>query len=158
VIVVPDAGPLIYLASAGQLDLLGRLFDDVVVPEIVFREVTVAGVGLAGASEVIAATWLRIVQADPDPSLLDLIDRGEAAAIPLAERLGATLLVDDSAARMIAMERGLQVLGTLGVLLRGKREGHVDAVGPIIVRMRSLGMYVGVDLWRQVLRLADESE
>jgi predicted nucleic acid-binding protein len=41
-IVVPDAGPLIYLAGAGHLDLLRRLYDEVVVPRIVFDEVTVA--------------------------------------------------------------------------------------------------------------------
>lgn len=49
-IVVPDAGPLIYLAGAGQLDLLRRLFTRVVVPRVVHDEVVVAGAGLLGAA------------------------------------------------------------------------------------------------------------
>jgi predicted nucleic acid-binding protein len=44
-IVVPDAGPLIYLAGAGQLELLRRLYVKVVVPRVVYEEVTIAGEG-----------------------------------------------------------------------------------------------------------------
>jgi len=51
VIVVPDAGPLIYLAGAGKLDLLARLYDRVVVPLVVYEEIVVAGAGLVGAAE-----------------------------------------------------------------------------------------------------------
>ena len=89
-IVVPDAGPLIYLGGAGQLELLRLLYVEVVVPRIVVEEVVVAGAGLTGAEEVACATWLRIEDADPDPDLLLVLDRGEAAAIPLAGRLHAT--------------------------------------------------------------------
>lgn len=38
-IVAPDAGPLIYLAGAGQLELLRQLYHRVVVPRVVFDEV-----------------------------------------------------------------------------------------------------------------------
>ena len=55
-IVVPDAGPLIYLGGAGQLHLLQRLFERVVVPRLVHDEVVVAGAGLIGASEVLPST------------------------------------------------------------------------------------------------------
>ena len=95
-IVVPDAGPIICLAGAGQLDVLDKLFAEVVVPRVVFDEVVVAGAGLTGADEAQAATWLKVVDAGADPTLLDRLGRGEAAAIPLAERLNATLLVDDA--------------------------------------------------------------
>jgi predicted nucleic acid-binding protein len=37
VIVVPDAGPLIYLGGAGQLELLRLLYAEVVVPRIVLE-------------------------------------------------------------------------------------------------------------------------
>lgn len=55
-IVVPDAGPLIYLAGAGHLDLLPQLYDRVVVPGVVFDEIVVAGTGLTGSREVAAAS------------------------------------------------------------------------------------------------------
>jgi predicted nucleic acid-binding protein len=76
----------------------------------------------------------------------------------LAERLNATLLVDDAVARSVAVNRGLPVIGTLGVLLRAKRDGLVDQLLPLIDRMESLGMFISVDLRAQVLHLAGEAD
>jgi predicted nucleic acid-binding protein len=155
-IVVPDAGPLIYLGGAGHLDILRALYSEVVVPRIVFDEIVVAGAGLTGAREVDAARWIRIEDAIPDPSLLSTLGRGEAAAIPLAQRLGATLLADDADARAVAHQRGIVVIGTLGVLLAAKRMHLIAEVAPILVQMESLGMFVSARLRDDVLRLAGE--
>ncbi len=155
-IVVPDAGPLIYLGGAGHIDLLRHLYTEVVVPRIVLDEVVVAGAGMRGADAVAAAHWLRIEDVDPDPNLLDVLDRGEAAALPLAARLRAMLLADDSAARSIAGARGIRVIGTIGVLLQAKRRQYLAAVGPVIAQMEQLGMYVSARLREEVVRLAGE--
>ena len=88
-IVVPDAGPLIYLAGAGEIELLRVLFTRVVVPRIVYDEIVIVGAGLVGSAEVEAAEWIEIREVDPDPDLRYLLDAGEAAAIPLADQLGA---------------------------------------------------------------------
>lgn len=156
-IVVPDAGPLIYLAGAGQLDLLDRLFDRVVVPSVVFAEVVVAGDGLTGSAEVRAAEWIEVLEVQPEQSLLALLDAGEAAAIPLAESLGATLLCDDADARAVARQRGLAVVGSLGVLLRAKQVGLLPAIGPVLARMTDLGMFVSARLVAVVLEQAGEA-
>jgi predicted nucleic acid-binding protein len=58
VIVVPDAGPLIYLAGANRLDVLARLYDRVVVPRVVYKEIVVAGAGLMGSAAVADAKWI----------------------------------------------------------------------------------------------------
>lgn len=155
-IVVPDAGPLIYLAGAGHLDLLRILFKRVVTPAIVHDEVVVHGAGLVGAAEVAAATWIEIESIDPDPDLLASLDAGEAAAIPLAERLGAILLCDDSDGREEARRRGLRVVGTIGVLLHAKRAGHLARIGPVVDRMKGLGMFVGASLLAEALAAAGE--
>jgi predicted nucleic acid-binding protein len=157
-IVVSDAGPLIYLGGANEIELLRKLYEGVVVPQLVHDEVVVAGAGLCGAREVAAAQWIRVENVSPDPTLIARLDRGEAAAIPLAERLGATLLVDDGGARIVARERGLHVLGTLGVLLLAKQEGYVPFIAPIVRRMTSLGMFVSAPLRSRVLAAAGEEE
>lgn len=156
-IVVPDAGPLIYLATADHLDLLTRLYDRVVVPRIVHDEVVVAGAGLPGSAQVAAAAWIEVQDAEPDAELARSLDRGEAAAIPLAARLGATLLCDDADARAEARRRELVVIGTLGVLLLAKDRGLVARIEPIVRSMRSAGMYVAERLLREVLDAADEA-
>jgi predicted nucleic acid-binding protein len=55
--VVTNSGPLIALASVGQLDVLRALYLSVLVPEAVWREVTEAGAGWPGARELMAASW-----------------------------------------------------------------------------------------------------
>ena len=110
-IVVPDAGPLIYLAAAGKLEVLVQLYDRVVVPLVVYDEIVVAGAGLPGSTEVSAARWLEVEDFAPDPTLAGKLDRGEAAVIPLAERLGAMLLCDDARGRAEARRRGLPIIG-----------------------------------------------
>jgi len=158
VIVVPDAGPLIYLAGAGQLDLLARLYGRVVVPLVVYEEVVVSGAGLIGSAQVAAARWIEVQDVAPDPTLAELLDLGEAAAIPLAERLGAILLCDDAAGRCEARRRRVAVVGTLGVLCLAKDRGLLDRVGPVIATMRAAGMYVSESLVHEVLLTAGEDD
>jgi uncharacterized protein len=59
--------------------------------------------------------------------------------IPLAERLGATLLIDDMDARAVAAQRGLRVIGTLGVLAVAKRRGEIGLLAPILDAMTNAG-------------------
>lgn len=62
--------------------------------------------------------WLSIVNVgDRSDADLEPLDAGEKAAIILAERQAANLIViDDGLARKIARNRGLRVTGLLGLL------------------------------------------
>ena len=74
--------------------------------------------------------WLRIVEvtAEDIASVADELDLGERAAIALAERAGADLLlIDESAGRAEARRRSLRVTGTLGVLGVAAEAGLVAA-------------------------------
>lgn len=57
--VVSDASPLINLARIGELDLLHRLYGDLLIPDAVWREVVIKGAGQPGAEEVRAASWIK---------------------------------------------------------------------------------------------------
>jgi predicted nucleic acid-binding protein len=59
--------------------------------------------------------------------LAQLLNVGEAEAISLARQLGADwLLTDDAAARLLAQSLGLEVHGSLGVVLWAAAEGHIS--------------------------------
>lgn len=98
-IVVADAGPLIALGRIGRLDLLRALYGEVVVPGAVWEEVVVAGEGRAGAAAVRDAGWIAQAAVDEADelfaSLRTTLDSGEAAAICVASRRGAELLLID---------------------------------------------------------------
>lgn len=55
---VVNAGPLVALSLLDQLDLLPALFAECWVPQAVFDEVAVAGIGKPGAKSLQGADWL----------------------------------------------------------------------------------------------------
>lgn len=50
------------------------------------------------------------------------------------------------------------VIGTLGLLLVAKKKGLLGAIGPIVLRMEALGMFVSVQLREAVLAAAAEPD
>ncbi|MGB3693528.1 MAG: DUF3368 domain-containing protein [Spirulinaceae cyanobacterium] len=127
--VVSDTSPLCYLVLIDLIDLLPNLYNRVIIPSAVFDELS------ASQAPEPVQTWIanppdwletRIVESSPDIELIEL-DLGEQEAITLAETIGADLLVlDDKAARKIASERGLRIIGLLGILGVGVKRGLVD--------------------------------
>jgi len=127
VIVVSDSSPLITLTRAKQLDLLREFYGQIAVPPEVYKEVTVAGVGLPGAEEVRRASWIQVQPnpSEPPPTLKDAcvgLGRGELAAIYLASAVNAgIILIDEEKARRAAKTVGLTVAGSIAILEHGAR-------------------------------------
>lgn len=161
-LVVADSGPLIYLSSVGQLDLLRKLHDRVLVPRDVVEEVVNRGAGLVGSVEVAQAPWLEVLSLDrSDPvfsTLLTMLGSGEAAAIAMARREHADLvLIDERRGRAAAQRLGLRVQGTLGILLRAKRIGLIESVEPLIRRLLDADFWISADVIRRTLAAAGEA-
>jgi predicted nucleic acid-binding protein len=85
------------------------------------------------------------------------LDLGESEAIALAEEMGADqLLIDEKAARRVAMTRNLPLIGTMGVLLLAKRQGEIENIKNILDQMQRQGTRISDRLYQQVLILAKE--
>lgn len=156
-LVVADAGPLISLGRIDHLPLLPRLFGTVHVPQAVLDE-CLARPEQADARrirEACAIGWLQLGQAPPIQAAE--LDVGECAAIGLALALRAALLTDDNAARRYALGLALPVMGTLGVLVLGKRRALLTEVAPLIGRLRAGGLRLGAEAVAQALAAAGES-
>jgi len=160
VIVVSDASPLIGLAAVGHLDLLRRLYGEVMIPAAVHQELT-ASSKAPGSTEIDSASWVQ-AQAVQNRSLVDALslhlDLGEAEAIALAVEVDAELLLmDERRGRSAAVRLGRRVVGVLGVLIEAKRSGHLPAVGPVMEALSvQAGFRVSERLRRQVLEAAGE--
>jgi uncharacterized protein len=119
------------------------------VPDAVWREVTEAGQGKAGAAEIASAPWLERTKLGraPDPLLQAELGPGEAEAISLAADRQGLLIVDERQARRIAeIAYGLRVRGTVGTLVLAKRRDLVPEVRPLLERMRQGGYYLADSL------------
>ena len=90
--------------------------------------------------------------------LVSHLDHGEASAIALAIEAGVPIVaIDERRGRLVAREMGLAVTGSVGLLLRAKRLGFIDAVAPRLMAMRGHGIWLGESLMRRVLAEAEES-
>ncbi len=148
--------PLITLAGVGLLDLLPLLYGKVWVPRIVLDEYQAKAPPTE--PDLAQATWLTVVDAVIIDPTLPLLDVGEAAALSLAQTIRARLiLLDERKARRIAARIGLQVAGTLAVLLRAKQQRLIAAIRPYITQMQSQGRRFHPDLIARLLEDAGES-
>lgn len=57
--IVSNASLLINLSRIGKLDLLHDLYDEVIIPEAVWKEVVVEGTGQPGADAIETAAWIK---------------------------------------------------------------------------------------------------
>ncbi len=83
---------------------------------------------------------------------------GEVEVMILAqEHQGEHLvIIDDGPARKTAEYLGLELTGTIGVLIKAKINGYIDAVMPVIKEMERHGIYMSNDLKAQVKRVSKE--
>jgi len=153
VIVVSDTSPLCYLILIGQIDLLRRLYGQVVIPQAVQEELAHER-SPDQVKQWIAQPpdWLTIqsVRLQPDGAL-EALDLGEQAAILLVEQLEAdSLIIDEMVGRQIARSRGLRVIGTLGILEEAGRLDWLDL--PIVLnQLQQTTFRVSDALIRQLL-------
>lgn len=159
-VVVSDTSPIRVLSHLGRMELLQSVFGKVFVPPAVIAELAKTSKRLP-ALDVRAWDFVRVEVPQDRPAvekLLDSLDPGEAEAIVLATELHAdAILIDEKAGRLIAKDRGLRVVGVLGLLVRAKQLGMVPSVDALIVRLQDeLGFFISEQLRREILLLAGE--
>jgi predicted nucleic acid-binding protein len=75
--------------------------------------------------------------------LANSLDSGEAAVIQLAlDKTIETVCIDEAVGRRMARLSGLSVTGSIGVLLRARREGYPFSMRDAIQRMRQRGVWL----------------
>lgn len=160
-VVVSDTSPLINLSVIDHLWLIPKLYDQVIVPNAVFNEIVVDGVGEPGAVEIESANWVSVKSCTPNQLIRQLLldlDPGEAEAIALAVEIGADrILIDERKGRQIALNFSLKPVGVLGILLRAKQEKLIPLVGPLMDRLLvEADFFIHTTLYDEVVRLAGE--
>jgi len=126
---VTDTSPLHYLILIGQVELLPRLYEHVIIPHAVMGEL----LHPSTPSEVrvwarAMPSWCEVRQPRQIiPRELFRLGAGEREAIVLVEELRADiLLVDDDAGRKAARQRALPITGTFGALGTAGERNWVD--------------------------------
>ncbi|MCL2571787.1 MAG: DUF3368 domain-containing protein [Defluviitaleaceae bacterium] len=158
--IIVNSTPLISLAIIHQLDLLQRIFGDVVLPRAVFNEVIKEGKGKAGYSQLSNIDWFRVIDVaniELKRSIKVQLDEGEAEVITVAKDQKISLVcIDEFAGRQYASLLGLDVIGTLGILLIAKRRGYIPVIKPLCDKLISNERFISRALYDDVLYKAGE--
>ena len=155
-----NTSPLQYLHQADVLEFLPTLVGQVYIPEAVAAELQEGrrrNVPLPAVEEL---SWL-IVRPVRDPTLLPLVTNlgdGEKEVLALGlETQNPLFLIDDRNARRYARALELEVSGTLGLLLRAKEQGILDAVRPVLDHLQTLRFRLNIGTRQGVLERAGET-
>ena len=157
--VIVNSTPLIVLSGVGRLDLLKKLYGEVIIPKAVYREVTAKKDSVC--MQVIGESdWIHIekIRDRSEKKMYKAkLHEGEVEVMILAQEKQADLVViDDNAAKKTAKYLGLMVTGTIGVLIKAKKLGHLDAVRLVLDEIKENGFYIGTALEKMVLEQAGE--
>jgi uncharacterized protein len=156
---IVNTSPFQYLFQLGLLDVLPKLYWSVVVPDAVRAELAQGQQRGVALPDLTTLPWVAVRHVS-HPGLLPLaadLGPGESEVLALGvEMPGSLVVLDDGLARRYAHALGLRLTGTLGVLLRAKRDGLLPEIAPILRQLDSLRFRLDPDTRGAVLRLAGE--
>jgi predicted nucleic acid-binding protein len=156
---ISNTSPLLYLYRIDALKWLPGLFAEIWIPGAVVFELQEGrqkGYDVPNPSDY---NWIKIIEPKMIPSEWFAVDlgAGELAAMSLAiEYPENIILLDDALARRTAKAAGLNVWGTLRILLEGKSHGLIENVKPQLNLLEDAGMWVSEGIRQRLLALAGE--
>lgn len=156
--VVSNTTPIISLLKISHLEILKELYSEIIIPEAVYEEVE-AGKGKSYYQDLSEIPWIKIekIQRIQTQKFFPDLDAGEAEAIILATDIEAGLIImDEKPGRASAKQSGLNVTGTIGVLVIAKNSGLIQKLRPLLIELTEKDVWIDKGLIAKVCKLVDE--
>lgn len=147
--IISDTSCFIILTNIGELDLLRKVYGQIITT-----------IEIATEYGETLPEWVEI-QTIVDKyrqQLLEMqIDKGESSAIALAlETPNCTVILDDYKARKIAERLGINITGTIGVIIKAKLKGIIPSIKPLLEKIKQTDFRLSSDLELLALKEAQE--
>ncbi len=157
-IIVVNSTPLISLGNIDALWILKDLYNEIVIPEAVFNEVQKKSD--SAAALIFSESWIKvqaITEIKERKMYLAKLHAGEVEVMILAQEINADfVIIDDNAAKKTAQFLGINVVGTMGILLKAKECGLISHVRTYIDKLIENDFYISPVVVDMVLELAGE--
>lgn len=156
--IIVNSTPLIVLGNIGYLWILKEMYGEIIIPRAVYDEVTVHN---DVASNLLKSErWIKVddsvVGADRKMYRARL-HAGEVEVMILAQEQAADMvIIDDNEAKKTAKYLGLNVTGTLGVLMTARKKDMISSLEEVLEKLENVGFYIGDELKENILRLVGE--
>ncbi len=132
-LIISDTSAITNLIQIEQLNILKQLFGKVYIPKKVYQELSVYE---SQKNDIDLQKWLlvkTVLNQNEVKKIEKQLDPGEAEAIVLAKEMQANLLIiDERKGRKLAENYGLQIIGLLGILIQGRKNGYLKKLKPIL--------------------------
>jgi predicted nucleic acid-binding protein len=148
--------PLFAFACIGSFELLHKVHSHLHIVETVARECEVGGP--ISVPDLRSQAWITI---HPAPSRPDerfyMLDAGERDTLSAAlAYTGSRVLIDERLGRNLAEYHGLQVVGSLGTLLKAHQLNLIPHFLPFVRKLQEGGFHYHEPLVQRLAALAGE--
>lgn len=156
-LIIADAGPIFSLAVINKLLLLDDLFDEVLIPLAVWKEITL---------DITTEQFTMISKYFQDKvrniqgfnHLTFVMDKGESESVILyMEQNARFLLIDDKKARKLAENFKIKCIGTLGILIAAKKAGLIPLLKPLFLKLLQNNRFYDHVLLNEILKTNNET-
>lgn len=137
-------------ALVNRTDLFRHLWDNCSTTPDAWREYQ-SGIALGylpkEAWETLLLIELTAAELEIAQQLVDALGAGERTCIAVAKSRGGLFITDDRKARQVALEMGVMVTGTLGILVIAveRKILPIDEANQLLVQMIQFGYHSPVD-------------
>jgi hypothetical protein len=159
-IVVSDTSCIGYLIIINKLYLLKENFSEIIVPEVVHKEILQLSPKY-NLDKYLKSEWITSIPITNNKlykELLNQLDEGESEAIVLSQEVHADLLlIDERKGTMLARSLGIKTIGLLGVLLLSKEKHIIPLVKPTLDELSANTTFkISKILYTDLLKQANE--
>ena len=148
-IIISDTSCLIILSKIGELDLLKKIYGNIITTTEIASEFGEALPDWIEIQKVIDSTKQQILELQ--------IDKGESSAIALALEIpNSIIILDDFKARKIANQLGINFTGTIGVIVKAKLNGVIPSIKPLLQKIKETNFRISPELELIALKEANE--
>lgn len=158
-VVIVNTSPLFYLHRLGCLNILEKLYGEIVIPGAVVDELNEGKKVGEDVPEITNYKWIKVKDVII-PAFIKIISdlgQGEAEILALAcEEKKPLVIIDDEIARKIAKLQGIKLTGTAGVLLKAKTNNYIPEIKPVLEKLREVGFYLSDRVIAEVLKISGE--
>ena len=156
---IPDATPIILLGKIGLVSLLMDHGGRVIIPRAVADEINNAGPEDLGRAALVEMSQSKFThQYAPKPrATVEMfeLDAGEAAVLTAALdqihfHRSVLVVMDEAKGRVGAKMLGLETIGTVGLLIRARDAGKIEALVPYLHALRRVGAWLSPDFCERV--------